>query len=394
MAYSFSFDASLKLTTASNLAGFLNHFAREENEIDMNHSNENIDPSRTDLNRTYVYDAEKGCMVRSTSHEQIMDAMRASIDRAVDVETATYRNTGRAIRKDAVLAYGLIMQIDPQFYKDNKDNSKLMAQSYVDMIQLAQKRFGKENIVAVSLHLDEVNPHLHFIMTPVTDDNRLSSKDFINSPKLKQMHGEFRKELREKGYDIDLERRTPLNAKRLSEKDYKELQKSQDKLKELEEQEKALLEAECQQNAQAYAMASVSFIYEDREKELAEREKAIAQSETRLQDAVGEFKAFSASEREKIAKHEESLLKREKELTTPKSELEMNARCMILALQKLNMGNGKNAFDAFYTPNKQALANEIRENDRRTDELLAKCYRNNPNLRPKQTISRGYDMDL
>lgn len=286
MVYSFSFDASLKLTTTSNLAGFLNHFAREENEIDMNHSNENIDPSRTDMNRTYIYDAEKGCMVLSTSHEQIMDAMRASIDRAVDVETATYRNTGRAIRKDAVLAYGLIMQIDPQFYKDNKDNSKLMAQSYVDMIQMAQERFGKENIVAVSLHLDEANPHLHFIMTPVTDDGRLSSKDFINAPKLKQMHGEFRKKLREKGYDIDLERRTPVGAKRLSEKDYKELQKAQDKLKELEEQEKALLEVECQQNAQAYAMASMSFIYEDREKELDERENKLDDKEVEIAEKV------------------------------------------------------------------------------------------------------------
>lgn len=175
----------------------------------MNHSNENIDPSRTSENRTYIYDREKGCMVLSTSHEQIMDAMRASIDRAVDVETATYRNTGRAIRKDAILAYGLIMQIDPQFYKDNTD-IQVRSQSYVDMIRMAQERFGKENIVAVSLHLDEANPHLHFLMTPVTDDDRLSSKDFINAPKLKQMHGEFRKGLRGKGYDIDLERRTPV----------------------------------------------------------------------------------------------------------------------------------------------------------------------------------------
>ena len=394
MAYSFSFDASLKLTTTSNLAGFLNHFAREVNEVEMNHSNENIDASRTQMNSTYVYDAEQKRMVICTSHEQLMDAMRASIDRAVDVETATYRNTGRTIRKDAVLAYGLIMQIDPQFYKDNADDPKKLAQSYVDMIQLAHERFGRQNIVGVSLHLDEANPHLHFLMTPVTDDDRLSSKDFINAPKLKQMHGEFRKKLREKGYDIDLERRTSVYAKRLSEKDYKELQKSQDKLKEIEEQKQALLEAECQQNAQAYAIASMSLIYEDKEKELAEREKAITQAETVLQDAADKFNAFNASEREKIAKHEESLLKREKELVAPRDELEMNARCMVLALQKLNMGNGKNAYDAYYTPHKQALVSEIRENDRRTDELLAKCYRNYPNLRPHSRDSRDFGMDL
>lgn len=67
----------------------------------------------------------------------------------------------------------------------------------------------------------------------MTDDNRLSQKDFIDKKKLQVAYKEMREELCSKGYDIDLERRTLQKAKRLSEKDYKVLKESEKKLKEL-----------------------------------------------------------------------------------------------------------------------------------------------------------------
>ena len=245
MAYTFSFDASVKITQTSNLAGYLNHFAREENEIEINHSNENIDPSRTHENLTFIYDENgKANLALSKSHEQIEDALYKRWGDAVNLDEGTYKTTGKKVRKDAVLAFGMIMQIDPNYYKDTKavidakydpklypkENKraweKFTRHSTGDLLKLARDRFGEKNIVAMSIHMDETNPHVHFLMTPITDDGRLSQKEFINKSKLKQMHGEFRKTLRERGYDIDLERKTPVNAKRLSEKDYKELQAS------------------------------------------------------------------------------------------------------------------------------------------------------------------------
>ena len=50
MSYSLSFDASVKLNPSSNIKGYLNHFARELDTGFTNHSNENIDPSRTSSN--------------------------------------------------------------------------------------------------------------------------------------------------------------------------------------------------------------------------------------------------------------------------------------------------------------------------------------------------------
>lgn len=286
MAYSFSFDASMKFTQKSNVRGFLNHFARELNEVEIGHSNENIDKSKLRYNATYTYDAERGTMVLCKDHEQIIDAMLTRLDKAVDTENATYRNTGKKVRSDAVLAFGLIMQLDPELYKDNKTDSQLVNHSIDNMLHLAQEHFGKENIVAVSLHMDEANPHLHLLMTPVTEDGRLSQKDFINSPKLKQLHKDFRNELRDMGYDIDMHIKTPANAKRLSERDYKALQREQEELQQLEaekrtleaqkrefeahraSQEQAFIEAEIEQNEREYTIGSISLMLDERESEL------------------------------------------------------------------------------------------------------------------------------
>ena len=304
---------------------------------------------------------------------------------------------------------------------DNVDADKLMdcVQDYLAWEDEWNEEHGRPfEILTMALHVDEATPHIHGTRAWKAKDkhgniipNREKALEQagVELPKpdkkvsrCNNRNVTFTAMCRDKWLDIceehgfDIIREPIKDVKSQNKGDYiREREKGfKERSEALETAQKAFIEAEIQQNAQAYAMASMSLIYEDKEKELAEREKDIAQTETCLKDAVSKFEAFSASESEKIAQHEESLLKREKELTTPtRNELEMNARCMILALQKLSMGNDKNAFDDYYKPNKQALVNEIRENDRKTDELLAKCYRNYPNLRPKQTISRGDDFD-
>lgn len=238
MAYTFSLDVSLKLR-GCDIRGFLNHFLREVDNTKQ-HSNENIHADLTQNNMTLVYDAETYRMKPAISKEQIIEAINNRLSDAIDLNSNTYKNNGKKVRSDAIKVRGLIMQIDPEFYVQNKDNPKVMNKSYSDMLHLAQKQYGKQNIVAVSVHLDETNPHLHILLVPVTDDNRLSQKDFIDKKKLQVAHKEMREELRSKGYDIDLERRTPKNARRLSQKDYKALKDSEKKLKELNKLEISL----------------------------------------------------------------------------------------------------------------------------------------------------------
>lgn len=316
MAYSLSFDASLKLKGSNNMGGFLNHFSRETSEVETNHSNKNINSELTQNNMTLVYDTETNQLVECTSHEQIVDAINNRLDKAIDTKTNTYRSTGKVVRSDAVLAYGFIMQLDPQFYEDNSDNPDKCTESISDMIQLATDKFG-ENIVAVSVHLDESNPHLHFIMTPVTDDNRLSSKEFINSPKLKRIHREFRNKLNDKGYNIDMERRTPENAKRLSDEEYKTLKNLQDKAKSVEDGNKAHIEVECELNSQAYAIDSISMMNDEREEELNQREEADMVVRCKLKNYKSELDSY----RNRLDDYSNSLEAKSQKISSDESTL-------------------------------------------------------------------------
>lgn len=236
----------MKLKPSSNTKGYLNHFARELDTGFTNHSNENIDPNKTNRNITLIYSSKVKHMVKATCQQQVEDAFQFRLEKAINFEDGTYVTTGRKVREDACLAFGMILQLDPKFYEDSKGDAKALSKSFTDLLELAKEAYGEENIVAASLHLDETNPHLHLLMTPVTKDGRLNQKEFINGPKLKLTHRKMRETMISKGYDIDLERRTPVDAKRLSENDYKDMKRLEDRISQnkaqIEEQEEKLKE--------------------------------------------------------------------------------------------------------------------------------------------------------
>ena len=89
----------------------------------------------------------------------------------------------RALRKDAVKAIELVLtgshkpmtQIHEagklgQWIKANKD--------------FLEERYGERNLVSLILHRDERTPHLHAIVVPLTEDGRLSAKEFLNGGKM------------------------------------------------------------------------------------------------------------------------------------------------------------------------------------------------------------------
>jgi hypothetical protein len=99
-----------------------------------------------------------------------------------------------AKRKDAVVAIEFIVQVGDQTdwreeptqeYPYGKPKSPPFNPKR--LMQLAYKalsnEFGKENIVDVSLHLDETSPHVHVIAVPITKDGRLCAKDWLDGAK-------------------------------------------------------------------------------------------------------------------------------------------------------------------------------------------------------------------
>lgn len=67
-----------------------------------------------------------------------------------------------------------------------------LAQSYIyAQLEWACQEFGQQNIVCGSIDLDETSPHLQLSVVPVTEDGRLSQKDYFQGP------GHFKKQRRE-----------------------------------------------------------------------------------------------------------------------------------------------------------------------------------------------------
>ena len=103
----------------------------------------------------------------------------------------------------------------------------------------------------IARHGDEASPHLHIGFCPVTDDGRLSQKDWFSSPAaLRAMHKDFREYMAGRGYDIDMANRKPgKHAKRLGVQEYKDF-------RELERQRAELEAAEARIRAQEAAAAA------------------------------------------------------------------------------------------------------------------------------------------
>lgn len=66
------------------------------------------------------------------------------------------------------------------------------------------KTFGEQNIISAVVHMDEENPHMHICFVPITEDNRLSSKDIIGGPKgLVKHQDDFYAHMAEKYPDLN-----------------------------------------------------------------------------------------------------------------------------------------------------------------------------------------------
>lgn len=295
MGYTVTFDASHKVKAGgSHVKGYLRHCARDADEkqgIFTKHSNQNIVPSRTKFNTTLVTDGKGGYKLAQGSDE---------LEAALDARLGTVK---KKMRKDATVMRPLILQLDPKFFEevapDWRENGEIgqEANEYTAaMFRWAQKEFGAQNIIGGSIHLDEYSPQLHVFFTPVTDDGRLSQKDFFKGPKhLQVQRARLLDELEAIGYEP--ERKVSARSKEhLSSQEYAaKADKARDELEEakyIKEDAKASL---AHAHRESTAVGKVH--QEARQARLkAEAAQEVAQEAQRLAEASRrEYEALKAS---------------------------------------------------------------------------------------------------
>ena len=196
---------------ADNLVGIGNHDQRKT----TNHSNEDIDVSRSHLN----YDLVAGRT----------DNFKTDIEAYINENKASKR----AVRKDAVLVNEWVLTSDKSFFDKLSDDE---TKRYFETVkEYFADNFGDENIRYAVVHMDEKTPHMHMGIVPFDDDKKLSAKRIFNREALQHIQEELPQYLKENGFDVQRGNKNK-ERKNLSVPEYKAMREELKKI-ETEKQE-------------------------------------------------------------------------------------------------------------------------------------------------------------
>ena len=131
----------------------------------------NADPSRSHLNQ------------HSHDSSPIVDRWQKRIDEAGI----------KKVRKNAVHGIEVFLGYSPEA-KINPEQWRRATQNWLT------ETFGEDNILQLDLHLDETTPHVQAIIVPITEDGRLTAKEWLGGrEKLSDMQDSFARATEEFG---------------------------------------------------------------------------------------------------------------------------------------------------------------------------------------------------
>lgn len=151
------------------------------------------------------------------------------------------------IRKNAVYAYEIVLSFSPSATPSipvdawTLDSARWLAGSFG----------GRENILDISVHMDEKTPHIHAVVVPIDKDGKLNAKHFTGSrQKLSALQDSYADAMESYGLSRGIKfYETPkktyhkdhrsYNAKKREQKKEKERQRQQEKVQFIEYEQKS-----------------------------------------------------------------------------------------------------------------------------------------------------------
>lgn len=206
-------EGKVKKSDIKKMAG---HTFRKTEKRYKSHGNKDIDTARTKYNIDWTLTNEP-------------------LDKLVEERLEREYKGKRALRKDAVVVREIIVQASPSVYEglSLEEKRKKALQFTNDSLKWFRKEFGSKNVVAASVHMDETNPHTHFVIMPMTKDGRLSQKDFFKGPAdLKRQHKEYREHMIKLGWDFEVENKYAHTVEGVPLKQFKETAEAVEKQRE------------------------------------------------------------------------------------------------------------------------------------------------------------------
>lgn len=163
--------------SAGSVKGIEIHDRREKEGI--SHTNKDIDWSRTKQN----YD--------------LHPEQNRSFQKAVK-ERIRQLSLPKAVRKDAVVMAQILVTSDHEFFEWLSPQET--QEFFSDCYDFLADRYGQENIISSTVHMDERTPHMHFNFVPVTTDGRLCAKDILTRNSLIEQQTAFFEQVGKKYY--------------------------------------------------------------------------------------------------------------------------------------------------------------------------------------------------
>jgi hypothetical protein len=118
------------------------------------------------------------------------------------------------LRSDAVRAVELVLTASPEAFPREADGhaKDVRGKDWVlDNFNFVRQRFGEKNVVSFTLHQDEVTPHIHCVVVPVTPDGRLSSRDVFSPKSLRQLQTDYAKAMEPHGLERGIKYSTAIH---------------------------------------------------------------------------------------------------------------------------------------------------------------------------------------
>ena len=154
---------------------------QRENE---NYSNSEIDKDKKHLN--YELHNENNIVYQKEIDLKIKDRYKGK----------------KSIRKDAVLNIECLITSDKEFF--DRIGAEETKRYFEEAYNFIKNKFGEENLIYATVHMDETTPHMHAGFVPITKDGRLSAKDYLDGKeRLRNLQDDFHKYISSKGFELE-----------------------------------------------------------------------------------------------------------------------------------------------------------------------------------------------
>ena len=137
---------------------------------------------------------------RSNQNYDILNPNNINYNRAVKERIDNFATKTTTVRKDAVVMCNFVVTSDEKTMKAM--SPKEQRAFFKDSTKFFMNRYGAENVVNATVHMDERTPHMHIGVVPITQE-RLSAKNLFTRKELTSLQTDFAREV---GQPYGLER--------------------------------------------------------------------------------------------------------------------------------------------------------------------------------------------